>query len=155
MARKDDGMTPLDLFLEALEKPKYWQERGALRRPIDDPQICGNGYCIAGVLCDLFIKHAPEAKDIKARWEGSKFKWTDGEGEHEEYVQIPPPVRAWWSRYHPHIDIVNQQGIYGNDQRGISFDAFAMFLRALNQQIDQLRRPFTLTDSVGKKHVVA
>ena len=118
-------MSPIELWIDALEH-KYWQETGRLRRMCSDPQICGYGYCPLGVLCDLFINHAPEAKEIGAHWEECNFVWTE-QGKVEREGCLPPkPVLAWWHRHHS----LNLMGIIKfSDEERRSFRELALYLR--------------------------
>ena len=123
-------MTPIQLWLEALEKPLFWSVRGRLRGHVKDSQITGCGFCILGVLCELFIQHAPEAKKIKAHWDGEVFVWTTDK-EYRERQNIPTPVLAWWNRHHATIRWVHI--IRFNDLHGDSFREMALYLRGLQQ----------------------
>lgn len=123
-------MTPIQLWIDGLEG-RYWSIRGRLRGPVNDPQICGDGFCAIGVLCDLFIKHAPEeAAKSKARWEkwSNAFVWEEAGVEKIQKAEnaIPTPVLAWWKRYHP-MDLSGI--IVANDFQNRSFREMAMYLR--------------------------
>ena len=121
-------MTPLQLWIDGLEN-RYWSIRGRLRGHVDDPQICGHGYCALGVLCDLFLKHAPEeAATAKARWDDYDFVWVEDGVESRQSKQnnVPAPVLAWWRRFHP----IELGGVIQlNDQEYRSFRELSMYLR--------------------------
>ena len=121
-------MTPMQLWIDGLEN-RYWSIEGLLRGPVNDSQICGYGYCSVGVLCDLFLKHAPEeAARVKARWEDCSFVWEE-DGIRKEVLrepEVPAPVDAWWRKHHP----VDLGGIIRfNDLDRRSFGELAMYLR--------------------------
>lgn len=123
-------MTPIELWIDGLEN-RYWQVFGRLRGPMDDAQISGDGFCALGVLCDLFLKHAPEeAAQAKARWDrgNSTFIWEENGIERKQYKEdaVPTPVLKWWNRFHA-IDL---SGIVRfNDKEHRFFEALAMYLR--------------------------
>lgn len=119
--------TPMQLWVEGLEGG-YWSVRGRLKRPVNDPQICGDGFCATGVLCDLFIQHAPEAKKVKARWDQWTFVWEVGTTTFREDEQLPEPVLKWWRQYH---DMPIQGIIEFNDHRWGSFKELALYLRGV------------------------
>jgi len=130
-------MTPMQLWIDGLEK-RYWSVRGRLRALMDDPQICGYGYCAIGVLCDLFLEHAPEeAARAKAHWDEQSFVWEeDGSGWGPSRVtkkvwaeiEVPAPVAAWWKKHHA-LDLGGV--IAFNDVQRRSFREFAMYLRGV------------------------
>lgn len=120
-------MNLIQLWIDGLEN-HYWQETGLLRRWSTDSQICGYGYCALGVLCDLFIKNAPEAKEMKARWEQHHFVWEDQGQEKKEDQWMPAPVLAWWKKHH----VLDLAGIIAfNEQPYHSFRELALYLRGL------------------------
>lgn len=121
-------MTPIQLWIDGLEN-QYWSIQGRLRGPVNDPQICGNGYCAIGVLCDLFLKHAPEAAlAAKARWNDQDFVWEEGGivCRQSRENAIPGPVLSWWKASHP-LDLSHI--ILFNDFKNGSFHELAMYLR--------------------------
>lgn len=121
-------MTPILLWIDGLEN-RYWSIEGRLRGPVNDSQIMGYGYCALGVLCDLFLKHAPdEAARAKARWEDTSFIWEENGTAKAVRLepQVPAPVAAWWQAYHA-LDL---EGIIAfNDLQRRSFGELAMYLR--------------------------
>lgn len=95
MPKVQQSKEPLDLWIEALESGRYWQAHGRLRPPSDDPQIMGRMYSVIGVLCDLFIKHAPEEVRKCARWSDDHFVYKDERTEMREGSVFPPQVMLW------------------------------------------------------------
>jgi hypothetical protein len=89
----------LELWKRDLKAEGFWHERGCLRREIRDIQISGYGYSALGILCCLFVEHAPEARGMKARWEGIDFCW-DGEKPGKALGSCPFVVSDWWGRHH-------------------------------------------------------
>jgi hypothetical protein len=120
-------MTPILLWIDALEH-RYWSIRGRLRGPVNDPQICGDGFCALGVLCDLFIKNSPDAALVKARWDGGDFVWEENGKEHRQSKEhdVPTPVATWWKKFHA-MDLAGV--ITFNDDLYKSFSELAMYLR--------------------------
>lgn len=121
-------MTPIQHWIDGLEN-RYWSTQGRLRGPINDPQICGDGFCAIGVLCDLFLKHGGDAViSSKARWEDGAFVWEEDGLERKQRAEnaVPSPVLAWWKKYHP-LDLSGI--ITANDALNRSFREMAMYLR--------------------------
>lgn len=121
-------MTPILLWINGLEN-RYWSIRGRLRGPVNDPQICGDGFCALGVLCDLFLEHAAEdAAKSKARWEYGNFVWEENGIEKKQSTQnnVPRPVLDWWKKFHA-MDLAGI--ITFNDELYRSFSELAMYLR--------------------------
>lgn len=120
--------TPLVQWIDGLEN-RYWAIQGRLRGPVNDPQICGNGYCALGVLCDLFLKNAPQEAAIwKARWEDCYFVWEENgiEKKQSDENAVPTPIIAWWKKHHA-MDLSSI--ITFNDHLYRSFSDLAMYLR--------------------------
>lgn len=121
-------MNPLLLWIDALEN-RYWSISGRLRGPVNDPQIMGYGYCALGVLCDLFLKNAPEeAAKVKARWDDCDFVWEVNGLQRRQSREnaVPEPVNAWWKKSHA-MDLT--EIITFNDVLYRSFNELSMYLR--------------------------
>jgi hypothetical protein len=121
-------MTPILLWIDALEN-RYWSIRGRLRGPVNDPQICGDGFCALGVLCDLYLKNGGEdVLKFKARWDGSHFVWDEDGTEQRQSNEndVPKPVMVWWKKFHA-MDLAGI--ITFNDDLYRSFNELAMYLR--------------------------
>lgn len=123
-------MKPMEQWIDALEN-HYWSIRGRLRGPINDPQICGDGFCAIGVLCDLFLKSGDEGVAAsKARWDkgSGAFVWEEAGVERSQRDEntVPAPVLKWWGKHHP-LDLSGI--IHANDFLHRSFRELAMYLR--------------------------
>ena len=123
---------PLGLFINMLTR--RWQVRGALRRPINDPQIFGYGLCILGALCEAW-REIPEADAVSARWAGWKLEWMeDGEKLLSNPTGpdfLPKPVAEWWDKNHHSVlssEDLNKLAPIANDYSGWNFDQFSVLL---------------------------
>lgn len=95
-ARHSPEKKPIELWLEALEGNKYWDNYDTkLRKRSNDSHIVGYEYSPIGILCDLFLEHSEEAKKLNAHWDLDAFCWNNGKYELKYDIFFPPPVLFW------------------------------------------------------------
>ena len=123
---------PVGLLIKMLAG--RWQVRGALRRPINDIQIVGCGFCILGALCEAW-RETPEAEAVSARWADGQLEWMeDGEkvlSDQKGPDFLPKPVAEWWDKNHQSVlssQDLNKLAPIANDHRGWNFDQFSVLL---------------------------